>query len=76
MHLTPTSASWLNQVEQFSALLTDKKIRRSIYRSVNALRADIASFIAHHNADPMPVRWTKAADQILASIKRFCQYNK
>jgi hypothetical protein len=54
------------------ALLTDKKIRRGIYRSVNALRADIASFISHHDADPKPFRWTKSADDILASIERFC----
>jgi transposase len=75
VHLTPTSSSWLNQVERFFALLTDKKIRRGIYRSVNALRTDIASFISHHNADPKPFRWTKSADDILASIERFCRYN-
>jgi transposase len=75
VHLTPTSSSWLNQVERFFALLTDKKIRRGIYRSVSALRADIASFIGHHNADPKPFRWTKSADDILASIERFCRYN-
>jgi transposase len=75
VHLTPTSSSWLNQVERFFALLTDKKIRRGIYRSVTALRADIASFIDRHNADPRPFRWTKSADDILASIERFCRYN-
>lgn len=75
VHLTPTSSSWLNQVERFFALLTDKKIRRGIYRSVTALRDDITSFIDHHNADPKPFRWTKSADDILASIERFCRYN-
>jgi hypothetical protein len=75
VHLTPTSASWLNQVERFFALLTDNKIRRGIYRSVAALRADITSFIDRHNADPKPFRWTKSADDILASIERFCRYN-
>jgi hypothetical protein len=75
VHLTPTSSSWLNQVERFFALLTDKKIRRGIYRSVAALRDDIASFIEGHNADPEPFRWTKSADDILASIERFCRYN-
>ena len=75
VHLTPTSASWLNQVERFFALLTGKKIRRGIYRSVVSLRADIASFIHRHNADPKPFRWTKSANEILASIERFCQYN-
>lgn len=75
VHLTPTSSSWLNQVERFFALLTDKRIRRGIYRSVNALRTDIASFISQHNTDPKPFRWTKSADDILASIERFCRYN-
>jgi transposase len=75
VHLTPTSSSWLNQVERFFALLTDKKIRRGIYRSVNALRKDISSFISHHNAQPKPFKWTKSADDILASIERFCRYN-
>lgn len=56
VHLTPTSSSWLNQVERFFALLTDKKIRRGFYRSVAALRADITSFIDRHNADPKPFR--------------------
>lgn len=75
VHLTPTSSSWLNQVERFFALITDKKIRRGIYRSVQALRADIMDFIRRHNADPKPFRWTKSADHILASIERFCRYN-
>lgn len=76
VHLTPTSASWLNQVERFFALITERKIRRSIYRSVAALRADILSFIERHNADPKPFRWTKSADDILRSIERFCAYNQ
>jgi transposase len=75
VHLTPTSSSWLNQVERFFAFLTDKKIRRGIYRSVQALRADITDFIRHHNTDPKPFRWTKSANDILASIERFCRYN-
>jgi transposase len=76
IHLTPTSASWLNQVERFFALITERKIRRGIYRSVVALRADILSFIERHNAHPKPFRWTKSADDILRSIERFCAYNK
>jgi transposase len=75
VHLTPTSSSWLNQVERFFALITERKIRRGIYRSVTALRAEITSFIEHHNADPRPFRWTKSADDILRSIERFCAYN-
>src|SRR3954454_10763918 len=75
VHLTPTSSSWLNQVERFFALLTERQIRRGIYRSVAALRAEITSFIQHHNADPKPFRWTKSAEDILSSIERFCAYN-
>jgi transposase len=75
VHLTPTSSSWLNQVERFFALLTNKKIRRGVHRGVAELQADIASFIDRHNAEPKPFRWTKSADDILASIERFCVYN-
>jgi transposase len=75
VHLTPTSASWLNQVERFFALITERRIRRGIYRSVAALRADIMAFIDLHNAEPKPFRWAKSADHILASIERFCRYN-
>ena len=75
VHLTPTSSSWLNQVERFFALLTERQIRRGIHRSVAALKSAITNFIERHNADPKPFRWTKSADDILASIERFCVYN-
>jgi transposase len=75
VHLTPTSSSWLNQVERFFALITDRQIRRGTHRSVNALHEAIASFIDQHNADPKPFCWTKSADDILASIGRFCLRN-
>jgi transposase len=75
VHLTPTSSSWLNQVERFFALITERKIRRGIYHSVAALRTDIKSFIELHNANPKPFRWTKSAGDILSSIERFCAYN-
>jgi transposase len=75
VHLTPTSSSWLNQVERFFALITEKKIRRGVYRSVLDLKADIEGFIEQHNRDPKPFRWTKSADDILASIERFCVRN-
>ena len=61
VHLTPTSSSWLNQVERFFALLTERQIRRGIHRSVDALHEDITSFIEQHNADPKPFRWTMEA---------------
>ena len=75
VHLTPTSSSWLNQVERFFALLTDKQIRRSTHRSVLELQDTIEAFIKQHNADPKPFRWTKSANDILASIERFCTFN-
>ena len=72
VHHTPTSASWLNQVERFFALLTERQLRRGVHRSLASLHGAIASFIDQHNADPKPFRWTKSADDILASIERFC----
>ena len=74
MHFTPTSSSWINQVERFFALLADKKIKRGAHTSVKALIADIMTFIAQRNANPSPLRWTKSADDILASIERYCQH--
>src|SRR5438874_6189620 len=72
MHFTPTSASWINQVERFFALLTDQQIKRGAHRSTAALEAAIAAYIDARNADPKPFRWTKTADDILASVERFC----
>jgi len=72
VHFTPTGASWINQVERFFALITDKQIRRGVHRSTRHLEADIRAFIDAHNADPKPFRWTKSADDILAAIQRFC----
>jgi transposase len=73
VHFTPTSASWINQVERWFAELTRKKIQRGVHRSVRQLEADIKSFIDAHNEDPKPYRWVKSADEILAAVKRFCQ---
>ena len=75
VHLTPTSSSWLNQVERFFALLTEKQIRRGVHRSVAELEAAINAFLDQHNTDPTPFRWVKSADDILAAVERFCTYN-
>ena len=75
VHFTPTSASWVNQVERFFALLTERQIRRGVHRSLDALHSAITNFIEKHNADPKPFRWTKSADDILASVERFCVKN-
>ena len=72
VHYTPTSASWINQVERFFALLTEKQLRRGVHRSTKDLEAAILGYIDTVNADPKPLRWTKFADDILASIERFC----
>src|SRR5437764_409872 len=72
VHYTPTSASWINQVERFFANLTEKQIRRGVHRSTADLEAAITAYIQTVNANPKPFVWTKSADDILASIKRFC----
>jgi transposase len=71
-HFTPTSASWINQVERFFALLSQKQIKRGAHRSVRELVAAIEAFIDVCNANPKPFRWVKTADEILASIQSFC----
>ena len=71
-HFTPTSASWLNQVERWFATLTEKQIRRGTHRSTRELEQAIRRYLDQHNVDPKPFVWSKAADQILASIQRFC----
>jgi transposase len=72
VHFTPTSASWLNQVERFFSSLTERALRRGAHRSTAELEAAIHAYIDAHNADPKPFRWTKSADDILASVQRFC----
>ena len=72
VHFTPTGASWLNQVERFFALLTEKQLRCGVHRSTQELEHAIRRYIDTVNANPRPFRWTKSADDILATIKRFC----
>jgi transposase len=73
IHFTPTSGSWINQIERWFAELTRKQLQRGVHRSVAQLEADINTFIERHNDNPKPFKWTKSADEILASVKRFCQ---
>jgi len=73
LHFTPTYGSWLNQVERWFALLTQRQIKRGSHRSVVELERAIRDFIQHHNRDPKPFHWVKTADEILASIARFAQ---
>lgn len=73
LHFTPTSSSWLNVVERWFSELTTKKIKRGAHMSVQALERDIREWIAHWNEDPKPYVWVKTADQILASLARYCE---
>jgi len=71
-HFTPTSSSWINQVERWFAEITRKQIRRGTHRSTRELEQAIRAYLATYNQNPRPFAWTKSADDILDSIKRFC----
>jgi transposase len=71
MHFTPTYSSWLNQVERWFGLLTDKKLRRGVHKSLRALENDIRAWIKAWNADPKPFIWTKTADEILERLASY-----
>jgi transposase len=70
MHFTPTSASWLNQVERFFAQITDKRIRRGVFKSLGELESAIMNYLDQHNAQPKPFVWTKSAGEILEKVAR------
>jgi len=70
MHFTPTSASWLNMVERFFRDLTDKRIRRGVFRDPEELIMAILEYIDHHNRAPKPFIWTAKASDILEKVKR------
>ena len=72
MHFIPTYSSWLNQVERFFALITDKAIRRGSFTSVKQLVQRIDQFVKHHNAHSQSFRWTATADSILEKLHRLC----
>jgi len=72
LHFTPTSASWLNQVERFFGLLTERRIRRGTFGSARHLESAIRDYLADHNRNPKPFTWTADADSILKKITRFC----
>ena len=70
MHFTPTSSSWLNMVERFFRDLTEKRIRRGVFRDVEDLIMAIGDYIDHHNRNPKPFIWTAKASDILEKVKR------
>jgi transposase len=71
IHFTPTGSSWMNQVERWFGLLTDKLIRRGVHTSVQALENDIKDWITTWNDNPRPFTWTKTADEILNSLAAY-----
>jgi transposase len=73
LHFTPTGGSWLNLVERWFALLTERQLRRGVHRSTRELEDAIRTYLEHHNRHPQPFIWTKTADQILDSVARFCK---
>jgi transposase len=68
-HFTPTSGSWLNAVENFFSVLTRRRIRRGVFKSIVDLQAAINRYLDHHNVDPKPFVWTKPAKDILAKLQ-------
>jgi len=73
LHFIPTGSSWLNLVARWFAALTPKKLHRSAHRFVPDLEADIRAGLATSTAHPRPYVWVKMADQIMASLKRYCE---
>ena len=73
VHFTPTSSSWLNLVERWFALLSERQIKRSTHRSTLELERAIRRYLAIYNQDPKPFVWTKTADEILGSLALFCK---
>ena len=73
LHFTPTSASWINQVKRWFAAITERQIRRGTHRSNDELEEAIEEYSTAHNANPKPFIWTKSADQILESLKIYCE---
>ncbi len=73
LHFTPTYSSWINQVEHWFAGLTERQLRRGTHRSTRALEDAIRLYLAASNEHPKPFVWVKTADEILASVRRFCE---
>jgi putative transposase len=72
IHYTPTYASWLNQVERWFGIITQKAIRRGSFSSVKELVSKIGHFVDRHNENATPFMWTATAESILAKVGRIC----
>ena len=75
IHFTPTSSSWLNQVERWFGLITDKMIRRGTFHSVEELEHAIYEWLANWNQTPKPFIWIATADVILEKVRRCKELN-
>jgi len=73
LHFTPTSSSWLNQVERWFGLLTDKQLRRGVHKNLQALEKDIRTWVTTWNENPRPFAWTKTADEIFERLNAYLQ---
>ena len=73
VHFTPTYSSWINLVESWFSILTRREIKRASHRSTRQLEKAIRAYIERTNDSPTPFVWTKTADDILLSLKRFCK---
>jgi putative transposase len=72
VHYTPTYSSWLNQVERWFGLITQRAIRRGSFSSVKDLVGKIDAFVEHYNRSSRPFVWTATADSILQKLARLC----
>ena len=70
LHFIPTSSSWLNLVERFFGIITEKQIRRGVFSSVQDLENKIKDFIEKYNEDSKPFVWTKNAEEIIEKVGR------
>ena len=70
MHFTATSASWMNMVERFFRNLSEDRLKRGVFKSVDELVDAIELFVLAHNEDPKPFIWTASARDILEKVMR------
>ena len=71
VHFTPTSSSWLNQIERWFAEITRKRIRRGTFRSVPELVKAIKDYIRHYNRNHRPFQWVASASQIIRKVNKY-----
>ena len=71
LHFTPTSSSWLNQIERWFAEITRKRIRRGTFRSVGELTSAIEDYIRSYNQNPQPFRWVASASRISRKVRKY-----